>query len=141
MSGFQFKKSWILATCLVMFLNPSQIYAQSMDTPATHAILIDAETGAILFEKDADTPFPPASMSKLMTIYIAFELIKEGVFKLDDKTRVSEEAWRKWRLKGSTMFLNAGDEVTVSDLLRGIIIQSGNDACFVLAEFAADRKP
>ncbi len=111
--------------------------AQRMATPAKHAVLLDTSTGSILFEKDADTPFPPASMSKLMTIYYAFDAIKQGELSLDDEVVVSDEAWREWNNRGSTMFLRAGDVVTVGDLLRGIIVLSGNDACVVLAEHMA----
>ena len=137
MSGFQLKVGAAFLAILGLVANPALSNAQSMDTPATHAILIDAQTGSVLFEKNADTPFPPASMSKLMTIYVAFEMIKEGIVELDDTTTVSVDTWRKWRLQGSTMFLNARDEITIADLLRGIIVQSGNDACVVLAEALA----
>ncbi|WP_262691667.1 D-alanyl-D-alanine carboxypeptidase family protein [Kordiimonas aestuarii] len=108
-----------------------------MATPAEHAILLDASTNSILFEKDADAPFPPASMSKLMTVYLAFEAIKNGTMRLEDEVVVSDQAWRDWNNRGSTMFLRARDVVTVSDLLRGIIVLSGNDACVVLAEHMA----
>ncbi|WP_417457071.1 D-alanyl-D-alanine carboxypeptidase family protein [Kordiimonas sp.] len=108
-----------------------------MATPAEHAILLDASTNSILFEKDADAPFPPASMSKLMTVYMAFEAIKNGTMRLDDQVVVSDQAWRDWNNRGSTMFLRARDVVTVADLLRGIIVLSGNDACVVLAEHMA----
>src|SRR3546814_14686823 len=74
---------------------------------------------------------PPASMSKLMTIYMVFERLKEGRLKLDDQFTVSEKAWR---MGGSKMFVHVGDSVKVEDLLRGVIIQSGNDACIVIAE-------
>ncbi|MEX0298092.1 MAG: D-alanyl-D-alanine carboxypeptidase family protein [Kordiimonas sp.] len=114
-----------------------QANAQQMATPARQAILLDASTGSVLFEKDADTPFPPASMSKLMTVYLAFDAIKEGELNLDDEVVVSDEAWRAWNNRGSTMFLRARDVVTVADLLRGIIVLSGNDACVVLAEHMA----
>lgn len=114
-----------------------QVNAQQMATPARQAILLDASTGSVLFEKDADTPFPPASMSKLMTVYYAFDAIKEGELNLDDEVVVSDEAWRNWNNRGSTMFLRARDVVTVADLLRGIIVLSGNDACVVLAEHMA----
>lgn len=112
-------------------------YAQTMATPARQAMLLDASTGSILFEKDADTPFPPASMSKLMTVYLAFDAIKNGELALDDEVLVSDETWREWNNRGSTMFLRARDVVTVEDLLRGIIVLSGNDACVVLAEHMA----
>jgi D-alanyl-D-alanine carboxypeptidase (penicillin-binding protein 5/6) len=111
--------------------------AGQMATPARHAILLDASTNSILFEKDADEPFPPASMSKLMTVYLAFEAIKNGTMRLEDQVVVSDQAWRDWNNRGSTMFLRARDVVTVADLLRGIIVLSGNDACVVLAEHMA----
>jgi D-alanyl-D-alanine carboxypeptidase (penicillin-binding protein 5/6) len=111
--------------------------AQRIDTPARHAVLLDASTNSVLYEKDADTPFPPASMSKLMSVYMAFEAIKNGDMALDDEVTVSDETWREWNNRGSTMFLRARDVVTVADLLRGIIVLSGNDACVVLAEHMA----
>lgn len=113
------------------------VLAQTMATPARQAVLMDTSTGSILFEKDADTPFPPASMSKLMTVYMAFDAIKQGEMSLDDEVVVSDETWREWNNRGSTMFLRAKDVVTVADLLRGIIVLSGNDACVVLAEHMA----
>ncbi len=128
------KTAAIIAGLLVFTHNVS---SQSMSTPAKRAILIDATTNSILFEKDADTPFPPASMSKLMTVYMAFDSIKNGELQLDDEVVVSDEAWRNWNNRGSTMFLRARDTVTVADLLRGIIVLSGNDACVVLAEHMA----
>lgn len=114
-----------------------QATAQQMATPARHAILLDASTGSVLFEKDADVAFPPASMSKLMTVYLAFDAIKQGELNLEDEVVVSDEAWRNWNNRGSTMFLRARDVVTIADLLRGIIVLSGNDACVVLAEHMA----
>ncbi|NVJ99083.1 MAG: D-alanyl-D-alanine carboxypeptidase [Alphaproteobacteria bacterium] len=118
--------------------------AQRMATPAEHAILLDASTGSVLFEKDADSSFPPASMSKLMTVYLAFDAIKQGTLRLDDQVVVSDDVWRKWNKStgsigqgGSTMFLRARDVVTIADLLRGIIVLSGNDACVALAEHMA----
>ena len=126
---------------LVVFISLATLalpaVAQRMATPAKQAILLDASTGSILFEKDADTPFPPASMSKLMTVYLAFDAIKQGELALDDEVTVSDETWREWNNRGSTMYLRARDVVTVADLLRGIIVLSGNDACVVLAEHMA----
>ena len=104
---------------------------QPISTPARHAFLIDVQTGTVLLEKAADVPMPPASMSKLMTIYMAFERLKSGRLSLDDKFLVSEKAWRKG---GSKMFVKVKSRVSVRDLLRGIIVQSGNDACIVVAE-------
>lgn len=112
--------------------------AQSrFDTAAPYAIMIEADTGEVLLEKNADVPFPPASMAKMMTTYLAFEMIERGDISLNDTTIVSDDTWREWGRKGSTMFLRAGDEVTIEDLLRGIIVQSGNDATVVLAEALA----
>jgi D-alanyl-D-alanine carboxypeptidase (penicillin-binding protein 5/6) len=124
----------LMATIMITAVPAS---AQSISTPARHALLLDASTGSVLFEKDADTAFPPASMSKLMTVYLAFDAIKNGEMRLDDEVVVSDEAWREWNNRGSTMFLRARDVVTVADLLRGIIVLSGNDACVVLAEHMA----
>ena len=108
--------------------------AAQIKTPAKHAIMVEGATGAVLFEHDADVTMPPSSMSKLMTIYLTFERLRDGNILLDDEFEVSEGIWRKWRLQGSTMFLKAGQKVTIRDLLMGVIVQSGNDACAVLAE-------
>ena len=106
-------------------------YSLSMDTVAKQAIMIDPDTGQIILEKNSDELMKPASMAKLMTIYIAFEKIKNKSISLDDKFIVSEKAWKK---RGSRTFLEPGQTVTVEDLLRGVIVQSGNDAAIVLAE-------
>jgi len=110
--------------------------ARAFETVAKQAILVDMATGSVLFEKNADQPMAPASMSKMMTIYMVFERLKEGNLSLDDNFPVSETAWRKGGAKSgsSTMFLDPGKRVRVEDLLRGVIVQSGNDACIVLAE-------
>ena len=105
--------------------------SKAYDTSAKHAFLIDFDTNQVLFEKNADVLMPPASMSKIMTAYLAFEEIKSGRLKLEDKILISENAWRKG---GSKMFVKVNDEVAVSDILRGIIVQSGNDAAIALAE-------
>lgn len=123
----------ILWALLITAVTPG-VEAQQRATQAKQAIIMDGETGTVLFEKNADTPFPPASMSKLMTIYMAFDAIKAGELRLDDVIEVSDDAWRNWNNRGSTMFLGARDKVTVEQLLRGIIVLSGNDACVVLAE-------
>jgi serine-type D-Ala-D-Ala carboxypeptidase (penicillin-binding protein 5/6) len=118
------------ATC---FLSSS---AWAVETLAKEVVLMDAETGAILFEKNADIPMAPASMSKLMTIFMVFERLRDSRLSLDDTFSVSENAWRKGgaRSGSSTMFLVPGKRVRVEDLIRGIIVQSGNDACIVIAE-------
>ena len=106
-------------------------YSLSMDTVAKQAIMIDPDTGQIILEKNSDELMKPASMAKLMTIYLAFEKIKNKSISLDDKFIVSEKAWKK---RGSRTFLEPGQTVSVEDLLRGVIVQSGNDAAIVLAE-------
>ncbi len=110
--------------------------AQALETQARNLILMDYETGQILYQKEAQKMVPPASMSKLMTIYMIFDKIKNGTLSLDDTFTVSENAWRKGGAASgsSTMFLKIGEKVRVGDLLQGIIVQSGNDACIVVAE-------
>ena len=100
-------------------------------TKARAAFVMDITTGTILLNKNADTPLPPASMSKLMTLYVAFEALRDGRLSLDERLPVSQSAMS---YGGSTMFLDTTDRVTVSDLLRGIIVLSGNDAAAVIAE-------
>lgn len=104
---------------------------RAFDTTARQALVIDYETGAVLLEKNADAALPPASMSKLMTLNMLFEAVATGRFDLSDTFTVSETAWR---MGGSTMFLEPRHRPTVEDLIRGIIIHSGNDACIVVAE-------
>ena len=110
--------------------------AFAIETKARNAILIDYDTGAYLYAKDAQKMVPPASMSKLMTVYVLFSKLKDGSLSLDDTFTVSENAWRKGGAAsgGSTMFLKIGEKVRVEDLIKGILIQSGNDACIVVAE-------
>src|SRR5215470_13342641 len=105
--------------------------AGSMDTQAKHAFIIEVETGAVLLDKGADERIPPASMSKIMTAYAVFDMLKQGRASLEDELPVSERAWR---LQGSKMFVPIGGRIKIDDLLKGMIIQSGNDACLVLAE-------
>ena len=99
-----------------------------------HAIIQDHLSGKILFEKNADDRIYPASMTKIMTTIIAFDLIKNGETSLDEKLTISEKAWRMSQSGYSSMFIMLNDQVTVEDLLKGIIIVSGNDACVALAE-------
>ncbi len=100
-------------------------------TPAKQAYITDFESGKVLFAKDAEVPMKPASMAKIMTVFIVFQRITDGSLQLDDKFLVSEKAWRKG---GSRSFVEVGSRVSVSDLLHGVIVQSGNDAAIVLAE-------
>lgn len=105
--------------------------ALAFETSARAAYVVDATTGTVLLSKNADTPLPPASMSKLMTLYVAFEAVRDGRLSLDERLPVSQHAMS---YGGSTMFLDTNDRVRVEDLLRGIIVLSGNDACAVIAE-------
>ena len=105
--------------------------AGGMDTEAKHALVLEADTGAVLLDKQSEERIPPASMSKVMTAYVVFSYLKEGRAKLDDELPVSENAWRT---QGSKMFVPLGSRIKIEDLLSGMIIQSGNDACIVLAE-------
>ena len=105
--------------------------AAALETEATTAILVDGDSGAVLFEKNADQRIPPASMTKLMTAYLIFERLKDKRLTLDDLLTVSEKAWR---MEGSKMWIEVGEQVRVEDLLRGLIIQSGNDAAVAFAE-------
>ena len=143
----QFRNWQCLAICAVvaLFVPPN---ANAIDTKAKQAYLIDVATGSVLYEKNADQPIPPASMSKLMTIYMVFELLKDGGLSLEDKFLVSKKAWRKG---GSKMFVKVNSQVRVDDLLRGIIVQSGNDSieplnvidlqnCFILRGIRYDTR-
>ena len=103
-----------------------------IDTDAETAIIIDADTGYVLYEKNSDKKTFPASMTKIMTSMIVFEKLSNGSLTLDDTFLVSEKAWRE--REGSSMFVEVDKEIRVEDLLRGIIVQSGNDACIVVAE-------
>lgn len=114
--------------------SPASTPLGPFNTQAKQAFIVDFETGAVLLEKDADTLMAPASMSKLMTVYIIFEMLKAGRLTMDQELTVSRRAWQ---MGGSKMFVDVGSQVKVSDLLRGVIIQSGNDACVVFAEAIA----
>lgn len=117
-----------LALCLTLLLPGA---ANALQLTARAAIIVDHGTGTVLFERNADTPLPPASMSKLMTLLVTFEALEEGRLTLSQKLPVSKHAMS---YGGSTMFLDTTDRVTVEDLIRGVIVLSGNDACVVLAE-------
>ena len=114
---------------LFLFLNFSNVIA--IETVAKQAILYDYETQSIIFEKNSNELMSPSSMSKIMTIYYVFKKIKDGDISLDDEFTISKKAWKKG---GSKMFLNYKSKVRVEDLIRGIIVQSGNDACIAIAE-------
>ena len=126
-----FKKLFLLILASFFFV---KLASANLDVKARTAILQDYHSGEILYEKEADTSIYPASMTKIMTSIIAFDLIKSGDLNLDDKFIVSENAWRLSSSGYSSMFIMVGDEVSVKNLLKGIIIASGNDACVTLAE-------
>jgi serine-type D-Ala-D-Ala carboxypeptidase (penicillin-binding protein 5/6) len=113
---------------------PALAQAPTFNTPAAFAYMKDMSNGAILYAKDADTRMPPASMGKMMSVYVAFQMIKRGEASLDQKIMVRPETWQKWHSQGSTMFLSPNEQVSVENLLHGIVTLSGNDACVVLAE-------
>ena len=120
----------------LLVLGVAHASAQNFETRAQHALLMDAETETVLFQKAADEHMPPASMAKLMTVAVVFDAIKNGRLSLDTEFVVSENAWHNGGANsgGSTMFAKLGSSIKVSDLLRGIIIQSANDGCIIIAE-------
>jgi D-alanyl-D-alanine carboxypeptidase (penicillin-binding protein 5/6) len=122
----------LLGACLCLLFAAATPAAALVTTTGNHALLMDGATGQVLWQKDAFTPMPPASMSKLMTVELLFQRLKDGRIKLTDTLPVSERAWRE--RAGSEMFVNIGDRIPVEALIRGIVIQSGNDACVVVAE-------
>ncbi|MDR3424998.1 MAG: D-alanyl-D-alanine carboxypeptidase [Alphaproteobacteria bacterium] len=105
--------------------------APPLDVAARQVFLVDVATDTPLYEKDADTKMPTSSMSKMMTMYLVFDALKNGTLKMDEQLPVSEHAWKQ---EGSRMFVKVGDKVKVEDLIRGVIVQSGNDAAVCLAE-------
>lgn len=128
----------ILATIAIY---PASAAAPPFDTPAPVAFMEDVTSGAVLYAKDADRRMPPASMAKMMTVYVVFDMIAHGDVKLDQMITVQPETWRKWNNQGSTMFLKVNEQVSVANLLYGIITLSGNDACVVLAEGVSGTEP
>ena len=114
--------------------SPADTPLGPVDTVARWAYIQDFTTGASLLEKQADEEMPPSSMTKLMTIYLVYERLKQGRMRLDDELPVTEKAWR---MGGSKMFVQIGTTVKVEDLIHGVIVQSGNDACIVFAEAIA----
>jgi D-alanyl-D-alanine carboxypeptidase (penicillin-binding protein 5/6) len=113
-----------------------QAQAQLFETKAPHAFMMDAETGTILFSKEPDKLIPPASLAKLMTMEVVFHALKSGRLSLDDEFQVSENAWRTGGASsgGSTMFAALGSSIRLEDLIKGVIIQSANDGCIIIAE-------
>jgi D-alanyl-D-alanine carboxypeptidase (penicillin-binding protein 5/6) len=120
---------WALLTAVAIATAPAG--AASISTKAKQAIVIEYETGKVLLNKNADEMMHPASMTKMMTAYMVFDRLKAGILSLDSKFPVSRKAWRK---RGSKMWVKLNSDIRVEDLLRGLIVQSGNDASIVLAE-------
>ncbi len=134
----------ILATAAsLLFASAAPAAAPPFDTPARYAYLIDLSSGAVLFAKNSDGRMPPASMAKMMTTEVAFELIDKGQLPLNKMCTVRPETWQKWHgpQAGSTMFLSPNEQVSVENLLHGIITLSGNDASVVLAECIGGTEP
>ena len=123
------RKLFILA--LSLCLAAPAMAEPLIQTVAKQAIVVDYDTGAILLEKNADEKMPTSSMSKVMSMYLVFEALKKGDITTDSKFHVSEKAWQ---MQGSKMFVDVGKDIKVEDLIRGVIVQSGNDATIVLAE-------
>jgi len=121
---------------LLLLLLAANAAAQPFETKARQALLVDAESGAVLFAKDIDRPFPPAALAKLMAMEVVFHAVREGKLSLAQTFKVSENAWRRGGAPsgGSTMFAKLNSEISLDDLIRGAIIQSANDACIVIAE-------
>lgn len=121
---------------IVALAMPSVAAAPQFQGIAPIAFMQDLSSGAVLYQRDADRRMPPASMAKMMTVYVAFDMIKKGELKLDQMITVRPETWAKWHgpQAGSTMFLSPNENVSVENLLKGIVTLSGNDACVVLAE-------
>ena len=128
------KKKLLTSIFIIFSILTTKSYCVEFDVKAKTAILQDYLSGEILFEKEPDLPIFPASMTKIMTSIIAFDLIKSGQLSLDEKFFVSENAWRLSQSGYSSMFIMVDDQISVENLLKGIIISSGNDACVALAE-------
>ncbi len=124
----------LTALVAASLLAPAAAQMPAYTTMAPRAFLKDLSTGAILYAKDADARMPPASMGKMMTVYVAFQMLKRGEARLDQTVMVRPETWTAWNNKGSTMFLSVNEQVSIDNLLHGIVTLSGNDACVVLAE-------
>ena len=137
------RKALLSFTLAATLAWPAAAAAPPFETPAPVAYMVDLSSGAVLFARDADRRIPPASMAKMMTTHIAFRLIKQGELKLDQMCQVRPETWQQWHgpQAGSTMFLSPGEQVSVRNLLHGIVTLSGNDASVVLAECIRGTEP
>ncbi len=123
--------AFIVCLALTPLFSVPDAWSAALESRADYAVLMDADSGIVLFEKEADKAMAPASMSKLMTLAMLFDKLKSGSLTLEDKFYVSEKAWK---MGGSKMWTQVDTEIRIEDLIRGIIVQSGNDACIVVAE-------
>lgn len=124
-------KKVLYLLALAGILTAPNAFAETFETKAKQAVLLEEGSGTVLYAKEANTKMYPSSMTKIMTVYLLLERLKQGALKLEDQFAISEAAWR---IQGSKTFVKLGDFVKVEDLLRGIIVQSGNDACVAVAE-------
>jgi D-alanyl-D-alanine carboxypeptidase (penicillin-binding protein 5/6) len=133
------RKALIFFSLSAFLATPAWASAPPFDTPARVAYMVDLSSGAVLYAKAADERMPPASMAKIMTVHVAFELVKRGELRLDRTCTVRPETWQRWHgpAAGSTMFLSPGEQLSVENLLHGIVTLSGNDASVALAECIA----
>lgn len=122
------------ALALPLLAGAAPAAAPSYESTAPIAYMIDLSSGRVLYDRAGEKRIPPASMAKMMTAHVVFKLIKEGRLKLDQTFTVRPETWRKWNNQGSTMFLSVNQQVSVENLLHGVVTLSGNDACVVLAD-------
>src|SRR3954468_10829916 len=137
------RKSLIILLSAAAVALPASAAAPPFETAARGAFMIDLSSGAVLYDKNADVRMPPASMAKMMTAHLAFNMVKKGEHKMSEMCQVRPETWQKWHgtAAGSTMFLSPGEQVSVENLLHGIVTLSGNDASVVLAECFAGTEP
>ena len=129
-------RSTLIGVAFLLALAGNAVAQLDFDTSAPYAVLVDHESGTVLFQKEADTPIEPASMAKLMTVAVVLDMVDRGALQLADQFFISEHAWRTGGAPsgGSTMFAELGSQISVDDLLHSVIIQSGNDAAIALAE-------
>jgi D-alanyl-D-alanine carboxypeptidase (penicillin-binding protein 5/6) len=125
-----------LLSALAIMLLVSPVWAQSFETKAKQALLMDFDSGSVLFQKNADQPMPPASMAKLMTMEVVFNALHTGELDFDTPFNISQDVWRRGGANsgGSTMFAALNSDIRLEDLMRGVIVQSGNDAAMAIAE-------
>jgi D-alanyl-D-alanine carboxypeptidase (penicillin-binding protein 5/6) len=127
-------RSFLTLAAALSLAVPASAAAPTYDSAAPIAYMVDLSSGAELYARDADRRIPPASMAKMMTVLVAFDMIDSGKVSKDKKIRVREDTWREWNNRGSSMFLGVNEQVSVRQLLHGVVTLSGNDASVVLAQ-------